>query len=165
MVFLFKFHKPAFFFSSLSFSFSNHWKSPADFRPQLIFCTSQIPKNTFQKIYYYYYFWNTISLILFNKQSLRVCPSHYLLLSIGSLGKDNSTGMVTKVVLDTAILVETTNGLRIKTWQVMLHFMPIIDRWMEIPCLACLHCKNYFSGGSTGTLIYFHLFIVCILWQ
>lgn len=43
-----------------------------------------------------------------------------LLLSIGSLGKDNSTGIVTKVVLDTAYLRETTNGLRIKTWQVML---------------------------------------------
>ncbi|CAK7333269.1 unnamed protein product [Dovyalis caffra] len=34
-----------------------------------------------------------------------------------SLGKDNSTGIVTKVVLDTAFLRETTNGLRIKTWQ------------------------------------------------
>lgn len=38
--------------------------------------------------------------------------------SIGSLGKDNSTAIVTKVVLDTAFLRETTNGLRIKTWQV-----------------------------------------------
>lgn len=36
---------------------------------------------------------------------------------IGSLGKDNSTGIVTKVVLDTAFLRETTNGVRIKTWQ------------------------------------------------
>lgn len=43
-----------------------------------------------------------------------------LLNSIGSLGKDNSTGIVTKVVLDTAFLRETTNGLRIKTWQVIL---------------------------------------------
>ncbi|XP_059448894.1 probable polygalacturonase At1g80170 [Corylus avellana] len=42
-------------------------------------------------------------------------PGHGI--SIGSLGKDNSTGMVTKVVLDTAILTDTTNGLRIKTWQ------------------------------------------------
>lgn len=42
------------------------------------------------------------------------------LLSIGSLGKNNSTGIVTKVVLDTAFLKETTNGLRIKTWQVMI---------------------------------------------
>uniref|UniRef100_A0A6N2K2M3 Pectate lyase superfamily protein domain-containing protein n=1 Tax=Salix viminalis TaxID=40686 RepID=A0A6N2K2M3_SALVM len=38
-------------------------------------------------------------------------------ISIGSLGKDNSTSTVTKVVLDTAFLRETTNGLRIKTWQ------------------------------------------------
>ncbi|KAG6708242.1 hypothetical protein I3843_06G065700 [Carya illinoinensis] len=42
-------------------------------------------------------------------------PGHGI--SIGSLGKDNSTGIVTKVVLDTAFLKETTNGLRIKTWQ------------------------------------------------
>ncbi|XP_057496435.1 probable polygalacturonase At1g80170 isoform X1 [Actinidia eriantha] len=42
-------------------------------------------------------------------------PGHGI--SIGSLGKNNSTGIVTKVVLDTAFLRETTNGLRIKTWQ------------------------------------------------
>ncbi|XP_015578604.1 probable polygalacturonase At1g80170 [Ricinus communis] len=42
-------------------------------------------------------------------------PGHGV--SIGSLGKDNSTGIVSKVVLDTAFLKETTNGLRIKTWQ------------------------------------------------
>ncbi|KAM1215081.1 hypothetical protein ACFX13_011782 [Malus domestica] len=42
-------------------------------------------------------------------------PGHGI--SIGSLGKGNSTDMVTKVVLDTAYLRETTNGLRIKTWQ------------------------------------------------
>ncbi|KAK2636510.1 hypothetical protein Ddye_031302 [Dipteronia dyeriana] len=42
-------------------------------------------------------------------------PGHGI--SIGSLGKDNSTGVVTKVVLDTAFLSETANGLRIKTWQ------------------------------------------------
>ncbi|KAJ9176374.1 hypothetical protein P3X46_011693 [Hevea brasiliensis] len=42
-------------------------------------------------------------------------PGHGV--SIGSLGKDNSTGIVTKVVLDTAFLKETANGLRIKTWQ------------------------------------------------
>ncbi|KAL4278185.1 hypothetical protein GQ457_03G008200 [Hibiscus cannabinus] len=37
--------------------------------------------------------------------------------SIGSLGKDNSADIVTKVVLDTALLRETTNGVRIETWQ------------------------------------------------
>ncbi|KAI3696505.1 hypothetical protein L1987_79523 [Smallanthus sonchifolius] len=36
---------------------------------------------------------------------------------IGSLGKYNTTGIVTKVVLDRAFLKGTTNGLRIKTWQ------------------------------------------------
>ncbi|XP_059633710.1 probable polygalacturonase At1g80170 [Cornus florida] len=42
-------------------------------------------------------------------------PGHGI--SIGSLGENNSTGIVTKVVVDTAFLRETTNGLRIKTWQ------------------------------------------------
>ncbi|XP_011006003.1 PREDICTED: probable polygalacturonase At1g80170 [Populus euphratica] len=42
-------------------------------------------------------------------------PGHGV--SIGSLGKDNSTGIVTKVVLDTALIRETMNGVRIKTWQ------------------------------------------------
>ncbi|KAJ4974781.1 hypothetical protein NE237_007955 [Protea cynaroides] len=42
-------------------------------------------------------------------------PGHGI--SIGSLGKDNSTGIVSNVVLDTAFLRETTNGVRIKTWQ------------------------------------------------
>ncbi|KAL8218917.1 hypothetical protein R6Q57_022290 [Mikania cordata] len=42
-------------------------------------------------------------------------PGHGI--SIGSLGKDNSIGIVSKVVLDTAVLKGTTNGLRIKTWQ------------------------------------------------
>ncbi|KAK1403646.1 hypothetical protein POM88_003251 [Heracleum sosnowskyi] len=42
-------------------------------------------------------------------------PGHGI--SIGSLGKDNSTCIVTKVVLDNAFFIGTTNGLRIKTWQ------------------------------------------------
>ncbi|KAI4302107.1 hypothetical protein MLD38_037893 [Melastoma candidum] len=42
-------------------------------------------------------------------------PGHGI--SIGSLGKDGSMGVVTKVVLDNAFLRDTTNGLRIKTWQ------------------------------------------------
>nr|XP_016511081.1 PREDICTED: probable polygalacturonase At1g80170 [Nicotiana tabacum] len=42
-------------------------------------------------------------------------PGHGI--SIGSLGKDDSVGIVTRVVLDTAFLKGTTNGLRIKTWQ------------------------------------------------
>ncbi|KAJ8773824.1 hypothetical protein K2173_008287 [Erythroxylum novogranatense] len=42
-------------------------------------------------------------------------PGHGI--SIGSLGKDNSVGIVTKVVVDTAFIRDATNGLRIKTWQ------------------------------------------------
>lgn len=51
-------------------------------------------------------------------------------LSIGSLGKDNSTGIVTKVVLDTAFLRETTNGVRIKTWQVSITASITIWIWI-----------------------------------
>ncbi|KAF3773527.1 putative polygalacturonase [Nymphaea thermarum] len=42
-------------------------------------------------------------------------PGHGI--SIGSLGKDNSTAAVIGVVLDNAVLTGTTNGVRIKTWQ------------------------------------------------
>ncbi|XP_060180182.1 probable polygalacturonase At1g80170 [Lycium barbarum] len=42
-------------------------------------------------------------------------PGHGI--SIGSLGKDDSIGIVNRVVLDTAFLTGTANGLRIKTWQ------------------------------------------------
>ncbi|CAI9778173.1 unnamed protein product [Fraxinus pennsylvanica] len=42
-------------------------------------------------------------------------PGHGI--SIGSLGKNNSTGIVENVVLDNAFLRGSTNGLRIKTWQ------------------------------------------------
>ncbi|KAL8142416.1 hypothetical protein V2J09_015448 [Rumex salicifolius] len=42
-------------------------------------------------------------------------PGHGI--SIGSLGKDNSTGIVTNIVLSGAFIKDATNGLRIKTWQ------------------------------------------------
>lgn len=42
-------------------------------------------------------------------------PGHGI--SIGSLGKDNSTGIVTNVVLSGAFIKNATNGVRIKTWQ------------------------------------------------
>ncbi|EPS64926.1 hypothetical protein M569_09852, partial [Genlisea aurea] len=42
-------------------------------------------------------------------------PGHGI--SIGSLGRNNSTATVEKVSLDTAFISGTTNGLRIKTWQ------------------------------------------------
>ncbi|XP_068636744.1 probable polygalacturonase At1g80170 [Aristolochia californica] len=42
-------------------------------------------------------------------------PGHGI--SIGSLGQDKTTATVTNIVLDTATLQETTNGVRIKTWQ------------------------------------------------
>jgi len=38
--------------------------------------------------------------------------------SIGSLGKNRTTDMVENVRVDTCLLTNTTNGVRIKTWQV-----------------------------------------------
>lgn len=38
--------------------------------------------------------------------------------SIGSLGKNRTTDMVENVKVDTCLLTNTTNGVRIKSWQV-----------------------------------------------
>lgn len=38
--------------------------------------------------------------------------------SIGSLGDNNSKAHVSNITVDGATLTKTTNGLRIKTWQV-----------------------------------------------
>ncbi|KAM0952019.1 putative endo-polygalacturonase [Dioscorea sansibarensis] len=47
--------------------------------------------------------------------SITCGPGHGI--SIGSLGSDNSEDYVSDVVVDTAKLTGTTNGVRIKTWQ------------------------------------------------
>lgn len=43
------------------------------------------------------------------------------LLSIGSLGAGNSEADVSDIVINGAKLSGTTNGVRIKTWQVHIH--------------------------------------------
>lgn len=42
-------------------------------------------------------------------------PGHGI--SIGSLGKGNSTGIVSKILLNGAFIRNATNGVRVKTWQ------------------------------------------------
>lgn len=50
-----------------------------------------------------------------------VCgPGHGI--SIGSLGDDNSRAEVSGIYIDTVQLYGTTNGARIKTWQVSASF-------------------------------------------
>jgi hypothetical protein len=44
---------------------------------------------------------------------------YYFTCSIGSLGAGGSFDYVSNVMVNRAILTETTNGLRIKTWQVI----------------------------------------------
>lgn len=63
-------------------------------------------------------------------------------ISIGSLGKDNSTGIVTGVVLDTATLTGTSNGLRIKTWQVSRY-------WYFVSLILHSSGKKYYERMST----------------
>lgn len=41
-----------------------------------------------------------------------------LFISIGSLGKQNTWAQVRNVMVDGAVLSNTENGVRIKTWQV-----------------------------------------------
>ena len=53
---------------------------------------------------------------------LLLIANNFLFCSIGSIGQGHSKGTVTAVVLETAFLKNTTNGLRIKTWQVKSQF-------------------------------------------
>jgi hypothetical protein len=43
--------------------------------------------------------------------------------SIGSLGKNRTTDMVENVRVDTCLLTNTTNGVRIKSWQVNTQYL------------------------------------------
>lgn len=60
------------------------------------------------------------------KTSSKILYSQFTLIdvvlfcSIGSLGEGNSEAQVSNVVVNRAILTETTNGVRIKTWQVSI---------------------------------------------
>jgi len=47
----------------------------------------------------------------------------FLFCSIGSLGADKSEAEVSNVVVNRATLTGTTNGVRIKTWQVKVDFV------------------------------------------
>ncbi|CAN4112887.1 unnamed protein product [Withania somnifera] len=92
-------------------------------------------------------------------------PGHGI--SIGSLGKDNSVGIVTRVVLDNAFLKGTTNGLRIKTWQggsgyvravrfqnVMMQDVSnpiIIDQFY---CDSPKSCQNQTSAVEISEIVY-----------
>ncbi|KAI7725357.1 hypothetical protein M8C21_029705 [Ambrosia artemisiifolia] len=95
-------------------------------------------------------------------------PGHGI--SIGSLGKDNSTGIVSRVVLDTAFLKGTTNGLRIKTWQGGSGYVNavryqnvkmedvanpiIIDQFY---CDSPKSCKNQTSGVEISQIMYLNI--------
>lgn len=57
----------------------------------------------------------------------------FLFFSIGSLGRGNSTATVSAIVLDTAVLKNTTNGLRIKTWQVTSQFLILVYLILLVP--------------------------------
>ncbi|WOL04246.1 hypothetical protein Cni_G12967 [Canna indica] len=98
-------------------------------------------------------------------KNIKCGPGHGI--SIGSLGKGNSAGMVTGVVLDTAMITGTTNGLRIKTWQGGSGYVksvrfenvkmigvknPIIIN--QFYCDSPITCKNQTSAVKISEVIY-----------
>ncbi|KAJ1704343.1 hypothetical protein LUZ63_004122 [Rhynchospora breviuscula] len=98
-------------------------------------------------------------------KNIKCGPGHGI--SIGSLGKDNSTAVVTAVVLDTAIITGTTNGVRIKTWQggsgyvrgVKFQNVKMIDVQNPIIidqfyCDSSTPCKNQTSAVKISGVIY-----------
>jgi len=68
-------------------------------------------KNCYLIIILRHFFYISFFGQLIEKYSLILC-------SIGSLGADNSEAEVSNVVVNRAALSGTTNGVRIKTWQV-----------------------------------------------
>ncbi|KAL2493452.1 putative polygalacturonase [Abeliophyllum distichum] len=98
-----------------------------------------------------------------------VCgPGHGI--SIGSLGKANSSAAVQDVRLDGAYLFNTENGLRIKTWQGGSGFARKItfqNVWMknvsnpiiidQYYCDSSVHCLNQTSSVSIDTVSFHHI--------
>lgn len=69
-------------------------------------------------------------------------------ISIGSLGKDNSIAVVTAIILDTAIITGTTNGLRIKTWQVLK--FKIKSLMIEVQIVWCSEDVNNLNESPSN---------------
>ncbi|GER27564.1 pectin lyase-like superfamily protein [Striga asiatica] len=92
-------------------------------------------------------------------------PGHGI--SIGSLGKDNSTGIVENVVLETAFIQNATNGLRIKTWQggnghvTNVKYQNVVMEEVSNPiiidqfyCDSPKSCKNQTSALEISNIVY-----------
>lgn len=47
--------------------------------------------------------------------------------SVGSLGANNSRSRVRDVIMDTVTIVGTMNGVRIKTWQVNINSIYVVE--------------------------------------
>jgi hypothetical protein len=58
---------------------------------------------------------------------------YFFFYSIGSLGAGNSNDYVSNVIVNRALLSGTTNGLRIKTWQVRIGFQEIVYFFGTLP--------------------------------
>lgn len=77
--------------------------------------------------------------------------------SIGSLGADNSEAYVSNVVVNKVTLIETTNGVRIKTWQVnyqYLLFIKLLLLWKEIKIWLLLMCIYQGGHGMAKNIIF-----------
>ncbi|KAL4198780.1 hypothetical protein AMTRI_Chr03g47720 [Amborella trichopoda] len=95
-------------------------------------------------------------------------PGHGI--SIGSLGKDNSLAVVSHVVLETATLTGTTNGLRIKTWQGgsgyarAIRFKNVKMNQVSNPiiidqfyCDSSIPCQNQTSAVNISQVMYINV--------
>lgn len=58
---------------------------------------------------------------------------YYFICSIGSLGADGSSDYVSNVMVNRARLSGTTNGLRIKTWQVIKNLFSNMHFFLGAP--------------------------------
>ncbi|XP_031373759.1 probable polygalacturonase At1g80170 isoform X2 [Punica granatum] len=95
-------------------------------------------------------------------------PGHGI--SIGSLGKWNSLSEIRNVIVDGAILSNTDNGVRIKTWQGGSGFASDIvfqNVWMEnvsnpiiidqYYCDSFLPCRNQTESVKVKNIVFMHI--------
>ncbi|KAK9669516.1 hypothetical protein RND81_13G136300 [Saponaria officinalis] len=102
-------------------------------------------------------------------KSIYCGPGHGI--SIGSLGKNNATDFVQNIVLNGAFIKNTTNGLRIKSWQggsgyaKAIKFQNVIMEDVQNPiiidqfyCDSFTPCANQTKGVEISEITYRNIF-------
>ncbi|GER34222.1 pectin lyase-like superfamily protein [Striga asiatica] len=101
-------------------------------------------------------------------KNIQCGPGHGI--SIGSLGKNNSTGTVENVVVDRAVINGASNGVRIKTWQggsgyvTAVRFQNIVMEDVANPiiidqfyCDSPTSCKPQDSAVAISQIMYLNI--------